>query len=354
MTNKKQINIKVHNNVSNPKSIHGIYPYRGKISAIDARDVIAGLDSGKTLLDPFCGSGTILYEAAQKNIKSIGFDTNPIAVWLSKGKLSLAKGSINQYIEEVEDLIKIAKASDAKSMPEESLKHFHVDTADEIMRLTRLIDTMSDYVKACFFGSIALSARGCNHYKWTSSTVGKDIVPKNYINFYDKFLQKTKKHFYPISNNLDHKVFQKDSRKLSRYIKPGTIDYVFTSPPYFDALDYTAYYAKIIYNILELDRSAIREDIIQTTKAYKDDMKLVLEEIVKVTHDKSLIIFVVGDKKLKGETINGGVFFSDLLHHQPSEIIERTYSGSSSQIFDSLNKTVRKEQIVVWDRRDWK
>ena len=45
-------NIQTIASVNNPNSIHGIYPYRGKISAIDARLIIKQLNSG-TLLDPF-------------------------------------------------------------------------------------------------------------------------------------------------------------------------------------------------------------------------------------------------------------------------------------------------------------
>ena len=45
--------------VNNPNSMHGIYPYRGKISAIDAQNIIRQLPSKGTILDPFCGSGTI-------------------------------------------------------------------------------------------------------------------------------------------------------------------------------------------------------------------------------------------------------------------------------------------------------
>ena len=89
-----------------------------------------------------------------------------------------------------------------------------------------------------FLGAIALTARGCNQYKWTSSTVGKDVKPKQYIDFYKKFLQKVKKHIYKnekIGNGL---IYQHDSRNLSEIIKKNSIDFVFTSPPYFDALDY--------------------------------------------------------------------------------------------------------------------
>ena len=56
--------------VSNPNSAHAIYPYRGKISAIDARQILSQLIPGSLLLDPFCGSGTILHEAQHFGIRA--------------------------------------------------------------------------------------------------------------------------------------------------------------------------------------------------------------------------------------------------------------------------------------------
>lgn len=349
-------NIEPIKSVSNPNSIHGIYPYRGKISAIDARSVIKQLNQGK-LLDPFCGSGTIVYEACLSNIESVGVDSNPLACWIAKGKLSSFNSNSNQTISDVEKLIKEAKKKikDIQLMSPLLAKAFDIQTLKEINSLLPVFKKMDEYVQACFLGAIALTARGCNQYKWTSSTVGKDVQPKQYIDFYSKFLQKVKKHLYNHSSTKNGSIFQYDSRKLSDIIPQSSIDYVFTSPPYFDALDYTAYYGQIIYELFDMERIKIKKDLIQSAKTYEEDMRIVLKEIVKVTKNDALIIFVVGDKKMKdGIIINGGEFFSKLLEHKPNKIIERHYTGSSSQIFDKLNKTERKEQIVIWDKSTWK
>ena len=143
-------------------------------------------------------------------------------------------------------------------------------------------------------------------------------------------------------------VIHGDSRRLSDYLMPRSVDYVFTSPPYFDGLDYTAYYGKLIYDIFETDRIEIKKQLIQYVDTYEDDMRAVLEQLDIVTTEDALIIFVVGDKKVKGGVINGGEFFNKI--KEASYIEERSYSGSSSQVFDVLNKTARKEQIVVWDK----
>lgn len=350
MVSKLMTNIKFEkiDSVNNPNSIHGMYPYRGKISAIDAEQVIRQLPKEGVLLDPFCGSGTIVYEAQKRGIKAIGVELNPLAVDIARAKIYLA--SKTNIIEEAEQIIEKAKAiKQFKKMPQQALKHFHLETAKEIMRVAKFFNEMSDYMKAVFYGSVALTARGCNDYKWTSSTVGKDINPKTKIDFYEKFVYKAKKHFHPIRHN-GSKIFFHDARKLTEILPRNSIDYVFTSPPYFDCLDYTAYYAKIIYTILEQDRLRIKNSLIQNYRAYTIDMKTVLNEINAVCRKKAIIIFVVGDKKVHGKVINGGQFFKEISPFKQYRLVEREYAGSSSQIFDKLNKTKRKEQIIIWTK----
>lgn len=348
MGKKLSLKFKLLKNVNNPNSIHGIYPYRGKISAIDAEQVIKQLPPKSVLLDPFCGSGTIVYESQKFGLKAIGIDLNPLAVDIAKGKIYLADK--DNVINEAETFITKAKAlKKVPKMPNEALKHFHKETADEIMRISTFVDQMSDYLRASFYGTIALSARGCNWYKWTSSSVGKDMNPKQKINFYEKFLQKTKKHFHPTKLN-GSKVYLHDSRKISEIIKPNSVDFVFTSPPYFDCLDYTSYYGKIVYNILKSDRLKIKQQLIQNYNEYKEDMRKVLSELYKVCKKGATIIFVVGDKKIHGKVINGAEFFNEISPFKKCHVVERLYNGSSSQIFDKLNNTKRKEQIIIWNK----
>lgn len=350
ITNPK-INFVQLDSVNNPSSMHGIYPYRGKISAIDARSIIEQLPKDGVLLDPFCGSGTIVYEAQKHGLNAFGIDNNPLAIQLSKAKVYRETGN---SFEEAKEFIERAKQklteNNYQQMPEAPLSNFHSDTANEIMCLKEFYDEMNDFLKGIFLGTIALAARGCNNYVWTSSTVGKNIEPKRYIDFFDKYLSKTKKHSKYL-NSLDCKpatIIKGDSRILSTLLEKKSINYVFTSPPYFDGLDYTAYYGKIIYEIFSADRQEIKKDLIQYVDTYRDDMAKVLSELNTVMKDTSLSIFVVGDKKLNGKIVNGGDFFADI---QPaSYIAERSYSKTSSKVFDVLNKTDRKEQIVVWDK----
>ena len=340
--------IKELKSVNNPRSIHGIYPYRGKIAALDAEQILSQMPIGSTVLDPFCGSGTIVYEGLKYGLHTIGIDANPIAVTISNGKIHIPS-SFQEVESEVNTLIKKVESIDsAPPATEYPISLFHEKTLNEIMKMSVFYDEMSDYVKACFLGAIALTARGCNNYKWTSSTVGKNIEPKRYIPFYEKLKLKIKKHFIPIIN--DSKVFYEDSRNLDKIIKPNSIDFIFSSPPYFDCLDYTAYYARIVYDILGYERIQIRSRLIQSFENYKEDMKTVLEKLYNVLKPGGQVIFVVGDKKIHGRLINGAEYFQAISPFNKFSIVERSYTGTSSKVFDAINKTNRKEQIIIWTK----
>lgn len=70
-------------------SVHGLHEYRGKFNpqVCSALINILGVTQTQTLLDPFCGSGTTLVEAAHRGIKAIGADLNPLAVYIANAKL---------------------------------------------------------------------------------------------------------------------------------------------------------------------------------------------------------------------------------------------------------------------------
>lgn len=342
----EKLEFNVLDSVSNPRSVHGIYPYRGKISALDAKQVLSQFSPGLSILDPFCGSGTIVYEAAALGHKSVGVELNPVAQVLTEGKISI-DSNLESFLQEAKDLIH--DVSGCAFIPQNECaagKHFHAGTYEQISKLSSVFESMSPYVKACFAGAICLAARGCNWYKWTSSTVGKDMEPKQYIDFYSKFLTKIRKHYFPIGE-IDAELIKGDSRNLS-VLMESSIDVVFTSPPYFDCLDYTAYYAKILYDIVGINRLEVKNQLIQKYGGYESDMKVVLDEIGRVVKPGGLVIFVVGDKKVHGKVVNGGEFFRNITSMKHVKSIERSYSGTSSKVFDAINKTQRKEQIVVW------
>lgn len=87
-------------------SVHGLHEYRGKFNpqVCGALINILGVSGEQKLLDPFCGSGTTLVEAAHRGIHSVGTDLNPLAVFIANAKLAALTaraGAVEEALENV-------------------------------------------------------------------------------------------------------------------------------------------------------------------------------------------------------------------------------------------------------------
>ena len=66
---------------------HWIHWYPAKMFHRIPAEILTSLTSeGLTVLDPFCGSGTVLLEAALRGHSAIGIDVNPLARLISRVK----------------------------------------------------------------------------------------------------------------------------------------------------------------------------------------------------------------------------------------------------------------------------
>jgi site-specific DNA-methyltransferase (cytosine-N4-specific) len=88
-------------------SAHGLHEYRGKFNPQVVRSVgnLFGLQPGDWVLDPFCGSGTTLLEAAHMGWNCAGLDLNPLATLIANAKVSAFTGSPNLLLRESEALL---------------------------------------------------------------------------------------------------------------------------------------------------------------------------------------------------------------------------------------------------------
>jgi len=74
---------------------HGLHAYKGKFYPQLAKSLLnlAELGPNAEVLDPFCGSGTVLLESQLNGFTATGLDMNPLAVLISKAKVSVAAES---------------------------------------------------------------------------------------------------------------------------------------------------------------------------------------------------------------------------------------------------------------------
>ncbi len=85
---------------------HGIHEYRGKFNPQIVRAIgnMLGLKSGDWVLDPFCGSGTTLLEAAHIGWNAIGVDCNPLGVLIAGAKIAAMRVPVEELLAESEGI----------------------------------------------------------------------------------------------------------------------------------------------------------------------------------------------------------------------------------------------------------
>ena len=92
---------------------HGLHPYKGKFYPQLAKSLfnLAQLEPRQKVLDPFCGSGTVLLEGYLNGLEAKGFDINPLAVKIANVKtriltldLHLVDRLLSQFIRQLEQI----------------------------------------------------------------------------------------------------------------------------------------------------------------------------------------------------------------------------------------------------------
>ena len=116
------------------EDVHGFHSYPARLHPATARGLIEGLSKpGATVLDPFCGSGTVVVEAKALGRMAMGSDLNPLAVelsWLKSRaptqKLVEEMLSAASHIAEVAEERRVAKADPYLRYGEEDRERYPV------------------------------------------------------------------------------------------------------------------------------------------------------------------------------------------------------------------------------------
>ena len=126
--------------------IHDVHPYPCKFPA---SSIVGFLEpAGGTLLDPFCGSGTTIYEAALLGWDNvIGFDCNPIATLISRFKVMRVGKAFFRAAEQA--LLDFEKRKDALPMSASldfsgSDHWFSAPVRDDLRKIVPWIRTQRD------------------------------------------------------------------------------------------------------------------------------------------------------------------------------------------------------------------
>lgn len=247
-------------NFSKNKDIpyHGWFKYREGFSHTLIKELIkrCGLQDTEYVLDPFCGSGTTVVEAALNGYSGIGIDINPVSAFVSKVK---CRSYTDEEIERIRELIPELTASirqsdmleEYKVKYQEVEKFFNKDKFSRLIAIRQALDASKEaygtkisellfcaYI--CIVEEVSDRKRDGNGLKTQASKIA--CVEEYFIEKLEEMIKDIEMH--RISPELVSIIEYGDAMKLSQIIEKyartmnRTLGAIMYSPPYANSFDY--------------------------------------------------------------------------------------------------------------------
>lgn len=356
------------------------------------------LDENSKILDLFCGGGTTLLAAKERNIKTVGYDISPFAVFLTRVKLSnYDKKILNYYLNKIIKKLRDYVPSENIQFPEIPLleKAYTKKIWYEINYVKKIISQIKTKREKDFFFlallSILESVSNTSKAGGFLRIVKRNIKPNRVI---EEFINQSEKMLREVSTKRRSKSVVKigDARKLD---VNDLFDAVITSPPYPNRHDYTRIYSlelillftkdndelkRLRYSTLrshveakhkyqsigymqpELLRKALlkiknngvnNSQILEMLKGYFEDMYLSLREIHRVLKPNGKVALVVSNVRFSGVNVLVDEILASIgeqvgLNTLEIRIIRNR--GNSSQQMKIYSKRSSRESIILWEK----
>jgi DNA modification methylase len=262
--------------------VHGFHAYPARAHPVTARRLVEAFAPARgVVLDPFCGSGTILIEAMLAGRDALGTDLNPLAVMLARAKTYPRKPEATaalvasaQEVAAFADARRKAKLGATRRLPQADVSVFTPHVLLELDGLRAGIEKAPAEARPdlqLVFSSILvkLSAKRGD----TSDEPLEKRVSAGYPA--RLFVRKTEElalRFAEFAGLLPSpppraRVVLDDAGKLAK-LDEASVDAVITSPPYVATYDYLAHH-ELRMRWLDLDTRRLAKDELGARRHYE-------------------------------------------------------------------------------------
>ena len=353
-----------------PSKLDNVHPYPARF----IRQIPAQLlelfppPPGTAVLDPFCGAGTTLVAAVERQLPAIGIDLNPIATLISRVKTTPPGSPI---LEAAREVMQAAQADPAAVPSLPRLDHwFRPDVQRALAALVSAIGARGDSAETDAL-RLALSrivVRVSNQDSDTRyAAVEKNVLGDDVAGL---FLQAANavdsalEEMYGQSCALvpDCRVLTRDILEVEASEIETEVGLVITSPPYPNAYEYWLYHKYRMY-WLGYDPVAVRELEIgarphyfkknhQTEQDFERQMRQCLTLLADVLVAGGHACFVVGDSVIHGRLIDNVALLTraaSAVGFERVACVGRTVA-KRRKTFNLSHARINEESILVFSK----
>lgn len=301
---------------------HGLHPYPAKFIPHIPRTVLGELSKpGDLVVDPMCGSGTTLVEAAIAGRPTIGIDINPIATLVSRAKTTPLSAYAQKRLRRLADLIDVVDTPSKVIIPEfRNRQHWYDDRVSAAIAHTLTLINELDEPDERTFARCALSAvlvsvsRQDSETRWVRTD--RAVAPADVYGRVARRLRDSlmRAEQYCESARAPVSVITADARAMP--VADSSASLVMTSPPYANSHDYYLYNKLRLfwlgYQVAPVQNAEFgsrnkHSDMKQPIDHYLDAMISIFAESSRIVRRNGHVCFVVGDAVIRGEFFDMGL-----------------------------------------------
>jgi len=323
------------------------------------------ISSQHIVLDPFTGVGTTLLACKQRGIQSIGFDVSPLCTFVSRVKTS--DYEISELSEAVIAALKWKFRKPLQIPQDKWLKRVFSSYAleDIVFYRNNIMQLENEKLRNFLMLGLLDSAMHCSYaYKDGAfvKIMKRPVAPVGKIFKYKirRMLKELRENQPPA---VEARIESGDARDLK--LEDGSVDFVITSPPYLNKIEYTQIYRTeyaLFFDLPETRlRSFIGESLEETlqgfesfppaAQAYFKDMKKVSQELYRVCKPGAKLAVVIGGGCFPDQSINVDELFAKLSENIGFKINDILVARNS---WCTRAKTIKigqiRESIVIMER----
>ncbi|WP_419774406.1 DNA methyltransferase [Halarcobacter sp.] len=225
---------------------------------------------GDTVLDTFCGTGTVPLEASIANRNAIGVDVNPLAALIAKTKTSKQSiTSLENKLKDIQQLFKEYQSSKKKFyIPNiTNINHwYNKQTIRKLSKIKHIVDNIEETEIKDFFQVVFSIC--CRKYSYSDPRISVPVrineekfpeghslreAATKHLNFikkneiYEFFIEQSKKNISRLKNYQNStmlntnkvSIYNADIKSINESVIPNdTLQMILTSPPYVSAQKY--------------------------------------------------------------------------------------------------------------------
>jgi DNA modification methylase len=304
--------------------VHGFHAYPARAHPVTARRLVESFaPAGGVVLDPFCGSGTVIVEAMLAGRDAIGTDLNPLAVALARAKTfarpkerSEALVASAREVAAFADARRKAKAGATRRLAPEDLQLFTPHVVLELDSLRAGIGKAPPEHRpelGLVLSSILVKVSQ-KKGDTSTETIEKRIAAGYPAKLFVKKTMELAERFEVFSELLAPvgaerrvraRIHQDDATKLVN-VKTASIDTVITSPPYVATYDYLEHH-ELRLRWLSMDATSLADGEIGSRRHYAGatpdeareewsrELGLFFDALARVTKPGGNIVLLMAD-----------------------------------------------------------